>query len=171
MARAPKQREPFPSPQHGDCGAQLIPVPHAWTLEFVDRSRKAGGAREIRTPVKALRQTGRRSANEHPKERPRLLVRTETRRDFISAFQQPAGYPVGLQHPAQSSRRHPFYRGAGTAEFLNRTHSSVRRKPPTKNIGLVSASVVIVMAFFHFSNENKVSRSPTFLRNCTPTTC
>src|SRR5580693_1618915 len=167
MARAQKQREPFPSPRHGDSGAQLTPVPHAWTLEFVDRSRKAGGALGDSNSREGPRANRPESANEHPKERPRLLVRTETR-----LYQRvPTGYPVGLQHSAQSSRRHPLYRGAGTAEFLNRTPSSARRKPPAKNIGLVSASVVIVMAFFHFSNENKVSRSPTFLRNCTPTTC
>jgi hypothetical protein len=31
----------------------------------------------------------------------------EQKRDFIRAFQQPAAHPVGVQHPAQSSRIHP----------------------------------------------------------------
>src|ERR1700675_2646586 len=100
-----------------------------------------------------------------------LAYLSEQKRDFISALQQPARYPVGVQHPAQSSRSHPLEswswdRGVSEQKAFIRTV-----KPPTKNIGLVSASVVIVMAFFHFSNENKVSRSPAFLRNCTPTTC
>jgi hypothetical protein len=36
-----------------------------------------------------------------------LAYLSEQKRDFIKAFQQPAAYPVGVQHPAQSSRSHP----------------------------------------------------------------
>jgi hypothetical protein len=79
MARAQKQREPFPSPQHGDSGAQLIPVPHPWILEFVDRSRKAGGALGDSNSRQGPQANRPESGNEHPKERSRLLVRTETR--------------------------------------------------------------------------------------------
>ena len=36
-----------------------------------------------------------------------LAYLSEQKRDFIRAFQQPTAYPVGVQHPAQSSRSHP----------------------------------------------------------------